>query len=196
MARLSLGVMFLLCLVATAAAQAQCGKQAGNKKCFNNLCCSQWGFCGTTPEYCSPSNNCQSNCKGRSSLDGSESISASNVRATSRSYNSEQNGWNLNAASAFCSTWDGDKPLEWRSKHAWTAFCGPVGPQGKDACGKCLRVTNARTGAEATVRIVDKCSNGGLDMDAATFKQLDTDGKGNAHGYLMVNYQFVNCTDD
>ncbi|KAF2287710.1 hypothetical protein GH714_002403 [Hevea brasiliensis] len=155
--------MFLLCLVATSRCQAQCGKQAGNKKCFNNLCCSQWGFCGTTPEYCSPSNNCQSNCKGRSSLDGSESISASNVRATSRSYNSEENGWNLNAASAFCSTWDGDKPLEWRSKHAWTAFCGPVGPQGKDACGKCLRVTNARTGAEAQKCIYEKLSDEEVD---------------------------------
>lgn len=137
MARLSLGVMLLLCLVASAAAQPHCGRQAGNRKCPGRMCCSRWGYCGTTAEYCGP--GCQSNCRP-SSDDLSESISASNVKATSRSYNSEQNAWNLNAANAFCSTWDGDKPLEWRSKHAWTAFCGPVGPQGKDACGQCLKV--------------------------------------------------------
>jgi len=54
-------------------------------------------------------------------------------------------------------------------------------------------VTNTGTGAEATVRIVDQCSNGGLDLDAGVFRQLDTDGRGNAQGHLIVNYQFVNC---
>nr|C0HLN3.1 RecName: Full=Morintide mO3; AltName: Full=Morintide hevein-like peptide 3; Short=Mo-HLP3 [Moringa oleifera] len=31
----------------------------------NRLCCSQYGFCGTTSEYCSRANGCQSNCWGR-----------------------------------------------------------------------------------------------------------------------------------
>nr|POE93835.1 pro-hevein [Quercus suber] len=132
----------------------QCGKQAGGKTCANNLCCSQYGYCGT-----------------------------------------EQNGWNLNAVSAYCSTWDANKPLAWRSKYGWTAFCGPVGPHGQAACGKCLRVTNTGTGAQATVRIIDQCSNGGLDLDVGVFRKLDTNGKGNAQGHLIVNYQFVNCGD-
>ncbi|KAB1224253.1 Wound-induced protein WIN2 [Morella rubra] len=57
--------------------------------------------------------------------------SATNVRATYHFYNPERNGWNLNAARAYCSTWDAKKPLAWRSKYGWTAFCGPVGLAGK-----------------------------------------------------------------
>lgn len=128
----------LLCLAACAGARAQqCGRQGGGKTCAGGVCCSQWGYCGTTDEYCLPSNNCQSNCKPGGG-DGGQG--ASNVRATYHFYNPEQNGWDLNAVSAFCSTWDASKPLAWRSKYGWTAFCGPVGPHGRDACGKCLRV--------------------------------------------------------
>lgn len=53
-------------------------------------------------------------------------------------------------------------------------------------------MTNTRTGARAKVRIVDKCGNGGLDLDQGVFKQLETDGRGYAQGHLMVNYMFVN----
>ena len=59
----------------------------------------------------------------------------------------------------------------------------------------CAQVTNSGTGAQATVRIVDQCSNGGLDLDASVFQKLDTDGRGYAQGRLTVNYQFVNCGD-
>ncbi|KAJ9128630.1 hypothetical protein P3X46_034678 [Hevea brasiliensis] len=143
----------------------QCGRQAGGKLCPNNLCCSQWGWC------------------------------ASNVLATYHLYNSQDHGWDLNAASAYCSTWDANKPYSWRSKYGWTAFCGPVGAHGQPSCGKCLSVTNTGTGAKTTVRIVDQCSNGGLDLDVNVFRQLDTDGKGYERGHLTVNYQFVDCGD-
>lgn len=185
-------MVFLLCLAATAIAQ-NCGRQAGGQTCANNLCCSQWGYCGTSDDHCNPSKNCQSNC--RSSGTGGGGESASNVRATYHYYNPDQNGWDLNAVSAYCSTWDANKPLAWRRKYGWTAFCGPVGPRGQASCGKCLRVTNTGTGAQVTVRIVDQCSNGGLDLDAGVFRQIDTDGRGNAQGHLIVNYQFVNCGD-
>ncbi|OWM71694.1 barwin-like [Punica granatum] len=124
--------------------------------------------------------------------------SASNVRATYHYYNPTQNNWDLGApaVSAFCATWDASKPLAWRQKYGWTAFCGPVGPQGQDACGRCLRVTNTRTGSQATVRIVDQCSNGGLDLDyEGVFRPLDTDGNGYQQGHLIVNYDFVDCGD-
>ncbi|XP_027352152.1 pathogenesis-related protein PR-4-like [Abrus precatorius] len=121
--------------------------------------------------------------------------SATNVRATYHLYQPEQHNWDLLAVSAFCATWDADKPLSWRSKYGWTAFCGPSGPQGQQACGKCLRVTNTRTNAQQTVRIVDQCSNGGLDLDIGVFQKLDTDGNGNAQGHLTVNYDFVDCGD-
>lgn len=60
---------------------------------------------------------------------------------------------------------------------------------------KCMnvQVTNTETGAQQTVRIVDQCSNGGLDLDVGVFQSLDTDGNGNANGFLTVNYDFVNC---
>ncbi|KAL6284230.1 hypothetical protein ACE6H2_015159 [Prunus campanulata] len=111
--------------------------------------------------------------------------SASNVRATYNLYNPQNISWDLLTAS----------PLSWRSKYGWTAFCGPVGPTGQDSCGKCLLVTNTGTGAQVTVRIVDQCSNGGLDLDVNVFNQIDTDGKGNAQGHLIVNYDFVDCGD-
>jgi len=44
-----------------------------------------------------------------------------------------------------------------------------------------------------TVRIVDQCSNGGLDLDEDVFQLLDTSGDGNAQGYLLVDYEFVDC---
>ncbi|KAJ8529391.1 hypothetical protein K7X08_036226 [Anisodus acutangulus] len=102
---------------------------------------------------------------------------------------------NIDEASAYCSTWDANKSFAWRSKYGWTAFCGPVGPRGQASCGKCLRVTNTRTRAQVTVRIVDQCSNGGLDLDINVFRQIDTDGVGNQQGHLIVNYEFVNCGD-
>ncbi|KAI4354542.1 hypothetical protein L6164_003394 [Bauhinia variegata] len=121
--------------------------------------------------------------------------SASNVRATYHLYQPEQHNWDLVAVNAFCSTWDANKALSWRSKYGWTAFCGPVGPQGQAACGRCLRVTNTRTGTQETVRIVDQCKNGGLDLDIGVFQRLDTDGNGNAQGHLIVNYDLVDCGD-
>ncbi|XP_060667697.1 pathogenesis-related protein PR-4-like [Ziziphus jujuba] len=118
---------------------------------------------------------------------------ANRVRATYHLYNPENIGYDLSEANAFCATWDADKPLEWRCKYGWTAFCGPAGPRGQAACGKCLRVTNTATGARATVRIVDQCNNGGLDLDVNVFNEIDTDGRGQDQGHLMVSYRFVSC---
>lgn len=123
--------------------------------------------------------------------------SATGVRATYNFYRPQQINWDLNTASAFCATWDAGKPLSWRSKYGWTAFCGPAGPTGQASCGKCLSVTNTATGASITVRIVDQCSNGGLDLDYDTaFSKIDTDGSGVQNGHLTVNYQFVDCGDN
>ncbi|MED6147265.1 hypothetical protein PIB30_042516 [Stylosanthes scabra] len=121
--------------------------------------------------------------------------SANNVRATYHLYNPHMIGWDLNTAKGFCSTWDAKKPLAWRKKYGWTAFCGPAGTHGKPSCGKCIHVTNTATGASRTVRVVDLCGNGGLDLDVNVFKELDTNGVGHQKGHLNVNYHFVNCED-
>ncbi|KAF3337160.1 chitinase 1-like protein [Carex littledalei] len=63
-ANVKLFTLVLFCLEAlslTIQAQ-QCGSQAGNATCANNLCCSQYGFCGSTSEYCGT--GCQSHCGG------------------------------------------------------------------------------------------------------------------------------------
>lgn len=73
-------------------------------------------------------------------------------------------------------------------------FCGPSGPKGQASCGKCIKVTNRATGASTMARIVDQCSNGGLDLDFETvFKKIDTNRQGYQMGYLNVDYQFVSC---
>ncbi|KAK4339506.1 hypothetical protein RND71_040968 [Anisodus tanguticus] len=192
MKKLSIVLLALVLFIIAAGTNAQqCGRQKGGALCSGNLCCSQFGWCGSTPEYCSPSQGCQSRCSGG----GGGGESAQNVRATYHIYNPQNVGWDLNAVSAYCSTWDANKSFAWRSKYGWTAFCGPVGPRGQASCGKCLRVTNTRTRAQVTVRIVDQCSNGGLDLDINVFRQIDTDGVGNQQGHLIVNYEFVNCGD-
>lgn len=45
----------------TASAQ-QCGSQAGGAKCAGGLCCSKYGYCGTSAAYCG--DGCQSQCTG------------------------------------------------------------------------------------------------------------------------------------
>ncbi|KAL1340007.1 hypothetical protein AAHE18_U086000 [Arachis hypogaea] len=121
--------------------------------------------------------------------------SANNVRATYHLYNPHKIGWDLKTAKGYCSTWDAMKPLEWRQKYGWTAFCGPAGTHGKPSCGKCIHVTNTATEASTIVRVVDLCGNGGLDLDVNVFKQLDTNGVGHQMGHLNVNFHFVNCED-
>lgn len=56
-----------------------------------------------------------------------------------------------------------------------------------------MQVTNAETKASTIVRIIDQCSNGGFDLDVGVFMRLDTDGIGSTNGFIMVNYEFVDC---
>ncbi|KAK9129292.1 hypothetical protein Sjap_009779 [Stephania japonica] len=54
-------VLSYVSLIGRASAQAQCGSQAGGKVCPGGLCCSRFGFCGSTDPWCG--DGCQSNCK-------------------------------------------------------------------------------------------------------------------------------------
>ncbi|KAK7277822.1 hypothetical protein RJT34_22839 [Clitoria ternatea] len=89
------------------------------------------------------------------------------VMSTCNLYEPEKHNWDLMAVSAFCSTWDANQPSSWRSRY----------------------------GDEQIARIVDQCSNGGLDLDISVFQSLDSDGNGNAQGHLIVHYEFVECDD-
>nr|QHN63861.1 endochitinase class I [Drosera binata] len=59
-------ILLLLCvsLFLSGALAEQCGYQAGGAVCPNGLCCSQYGYCGTTSAYCG--SGCQSQCGGGS----------------------------------------------------------------------------------------------------------------------------------
>jgi hypothetical protein len=81
--------------------------------------------------------------------------SATNVRSTYHLYNPQDINYDYYAASVYCATWDGDKPLSWRSKYAWTAFCGPEGPTGEASCGKCLSVSAPSVFSKSSLIIVD-----------------------------------------
>ena len=55
-ARLLHAILSLICLHGILdphglvyAADEECGSQAGGVTCPLNVCCSQWGFCGTAP---------------------------------------------------------------------------------------------------------------------------------------------------
>ncbi|KAL6873550.1 hypothetical protein ACP4OV_013632 [Aristida adscensionis] len=48
--------------LAAAARGEQCGPQAGGAACPDCLCCSRFGWCGSTADYCGP--GCHSQCNG------------------------------------------------------------------------------------------------------------------------------------
>ena len=54
---------FLALFLLDTSSAEQCGRQAGNAACPNGLCCSQFGWCGSTSDYCA-AGNCQSQCPG------------------------------------------------------------------------------------------------------------------------------------
>lgn len=41
----------------------KCGRHAGNRKCDDNMCCSRFGQCGTTGDFCYATKGCQSQCR-------------------------------------------------------------------------------------------------------------------------------------
>jgi hypothetical protein len=51
-------VVVLAFVVQVASDPQQCGAGAADAQCANNLCCSKWGFCGSTDAYCG--DGCQS----------------------------------------------------------------------------------------------------------------------------------------
>lgn len=58
LSRVTLVVLVALCYGCFLCWAQQCGSQAGGATCSNNLCCSQYGYCGTSSAYCG--SQCQS----------------------------------------------------------------------------------------------------------------------------------------
>ncbi|KAK0581933.1 hypothetical protein LWI29_019728 [Acer saccharum] len=55
-------VSLVLSYQLTGSSAEQCGSNAGGAVCPGGLCCSQFGWCGNTPDYCTT--GCQSQCSG------------------------------------------------------------------------------------------------------------------------------------
>ena len=51
-------VIMLVMICGAMCCAQQCGSQGGGAICANNLCCSQYGYCGSTSAYCDT--GCQS----------------------------------------------------------------------------------------------------------------------------------------
>ncbi|KAG8501589.1 hypothetical protein CXB51_003911 [Gossypium anomalum] len=63
-AKISLRTLLFWCVENTLIGSAeQCGRQAGGALCPGGLCCSQFGWCGSTANYCTVP-GCQSQCSG------------------------------------------------------------------------------------------------------------------------------------
>ena len=60
----SLTIMLLIISNIQGSLAEQCGQQAGGALCPGGLCCSQFGWCGSTIAYCGT--GCQSQCGGSS----------------------------------------------------------------------------------------------------------------------------------
>ncbi|XP_057817007.2 pathogenesis-related protein PR-4-like [Cryptomeria japonica] len=104
---------------------------------------------------------------------------------TNNQYNTAAHNYALDGL--YCATYDSDQTLQWRSQYLWTAYCDQAGgPMGASLCGKCIHVTNESTGQSVTVRIVDRCQNGGLDLEIAAFNAIDGDGQGQFNGHMIT----------
>ncbi|KAJ4776451.1 Endochitinase [Rhynchospora pubera] len=58
--------IFCLGVLSLTTQAEQCGSQASGALCPDNLCCSQYGWCGSTSEYCGE--GCQSQCTSSSGV--------------------------------------------------------------------------------------------------------------------------------
>ncbi|XP_039039229.1 pathogenesis-related protein PR-4-like [Hibiscus syriacus] len=129
--------------------------------------------------------------------DDSSSMATEDATAYWTDYNVIENEWSLKKVGVYCSQFPeyAYKPLEWRSKYCWTAFCGPEIPKPQSRCGLCLKVTNTANGKSVMVRVLDTCTRPCLDLDYPAFSEI-MDNKGRQDWHLTVNYEFVDCGDD
>ncbi|GLJ39636.1 hypothetical protein SUGI_0810250 [Cryptomeria japonica] len=94
----------------------------------------------------------------------------------------------------YCAAYDSNQTLEWRKEYLWTAYCDKAGqPMEPSLCGTCIQVTNNSTGQSVTVRILDRCQNGGLVLEMDAFIAIDRKGKGQHNGHMFTTYKFVGC---
>ncbi|PTQ26714.1 hypothetical protein MARPO_0535s0001 [Marchantia polymorpha] len=173
-------VATILLLLFHLSSAEQCGRQAGNAVCPNNLCCSQYGWCGSTSEYCGT--GCQS---GPCSGSGTPSTPSGSKTGEVSYY----------TAPFVPSACFGDDAGQFPSNNFFAAG-GDGAPNiwnNRANCGKWFRIQCTGNGctssATISVKIVDRCPNGcvggrAFDLSDTAFRAIaNTDV-----GHVTVNY--------
>ncbi|KAH9560611.1 hypothetical protein CY35_06G114700 [Sphagnum magellanicum] len=71
-------VLMAFVVVSSAVALAVAQECNGSNPCAGGKCCSQYGWCGCTIDYCGSGSGCQSHCSGCSGGGGSAECNSSN----------------------------------------------------------------------------------------------------------------------
>lgn len=181
---LAVSALLVLQLMALTAAE-QCGKQAGGASCPGGLCCSQYGWCGTTPQYCQ--GGCQSNCGGGGGGGGGATGKASFYTAPyvpSACFGSDQGQFPGNMF--FAAAGDSAGANLWNNGNN---------------CGKHYSIqcqgNGCRGSGAITIKIVDRCPNGcsggrAFDLSSQAFAAIADPNV----GVITVKYSLASAYDD
>ncbi|PRP89268.1 hypothetical protein PROFUN_02142 [Planoprotostelium fungivorum] len=171
MAKLIFGLLFLLGFTLCVLSQ-NCG-------CDSGMCCSQWGYCGNTDDYCG--SGCQQNCNGGNN-GGDNSNNGGNNGGNDGGNGGNGDGTYFDPGLGACGTYaSGSDYIAALNAPQWGA--DPNGnPNNNPNCGRKAVVTGPL--GSVTVTIQDKCppcKSGDLDLSPAAFNQIGDPQQGRIH---------------
>uniref|UniRef100_R7WFN0 Pathogenesis-related protein PR-4B n=1 Tax=Aegilops tauschii TaxID=37682 RepID=R7WFN0_AEGTA len=137
------------------------------------------------------------------SANGAAAQRASGVAATYNLYNPEKINWDLRVASVYCATWDAVRAGGRQQAAGVAAEVRLDGVLRPCRGARPVVLRSLPQGDEQGDGRADGGEGGGpvrqrrarLDLAAAVFRRIDTDGGGVANGHLIVDYEFVGCQD-
>ncbi|CAF3359542.1 unnamed protein product [Rotaria socialis] len=135
--------------------------------CPSNMCCSQWGYCGTTAEYCGA--GCQ---QGKCWLSGSESNRQMPI--LSGSFHGRCTYYHVEGDYTACGTRHSDNEYIAALNAPQFDMHTPNGnPNRNSLCNRKIEVNGPR--GSIVVQLVDRCAgcpHDGLDLSPAAFKAI------------------------
>jgi len=144
-------VFLLLVLCICLVRGQQCGSQAGGAVCAGGLCCSQYGYCGSTSAYCG--SGCQNQCGGSSSSGGS---STGGLPIIATWYCSLSNSALGSCFPGSCGTYSSINGHGIAALNPALFDGGPACEYEGSSCGRCYKLVGP-TGT-STVAITDCCA--------------------------------------
>ncbi|PRP89267.1 hypothetical protein PROFUN_02141 [Planoprotostelium fungivorum] len=151
---------------------------AQNCGCPSGMCCSQWGYCGTSGDYCG--SGCRENCgsSGGSSSGGSSGGSSSGGGGDTFSGDATYFDPGLGACGTYAS---GSDYIAALNAPQWGADPGG-NPNRNTNCGRTAVVSGPK--GSVTVKIQDKCppcKSGDLDLSPSAFDRIADRSQGRVH---------------